>query len=146
MSGMTKQVPIGTHIEMVPTEIVEPGHWIDKVIPAWDETVPVPGTPATYEDVFSWKAAADALTQSALAGAGVGLIDPLHEASRATYRTPVDAIGRNGGTFTERNPILAKKSETIDRLADQTIAQDKKAKGQQQEAEDEEIDEDDRDV
>jgi len=143
MSGMTKQVPIGSHIEMVPTEIVEPGHWVDKVIPAWDETVPVPGTPPTYEDVFSWKAAADALTQSALAGAGVGSIDALHEASRATYRTSVDAIGRNGGTFDERNPILARSSEIMERLADQIIEQDKKAKGQDQEVEDEEIDEED---
>ena len=142
MSGMTKQVPIGTHIEMVPTEVVEPGHWIDKVIPAWDETVPVPGTPPTYEYVFSWKAAADALGQSALAGAAVGSIDALHEASRATYRTSVDAIGRNGGRFTDRNPILARSSEVMEKLADQIIAQDKKAKGQQ-EVEDEEIDEDD---
>ena len=143
MSGMTKQVQVGSHIEMVPTEVVEPGQWVDKIIPAWDEPITVPGTPPTYEDVFSWKAAADALTQSAIAGAGVGAIDALHEASRATYRTSVDALNRNGGTFTDRNPILARSSDVMEKLADQIIREDQKAKGQEPEVEDEEIDDED---
>ena len=126
MEGMTKQVKIGSHIEKVPVEkIIEPGHWETKVFEGWDEWVDIPGTPPTYEDVFSWKEVFKGLGVTALQGAAFGSIDPLHEAAYKTYRTSVDSIGRNGGTFDERNGILTKKPNLIARIVEQQKAAEK---------------------
>ena len=113
-------------LEKVPVEkIIEPGHWETKVFEGWDEWVDIPGTPPTYEDVFSWKEVFKGLGVTALQGAAFGSIDPLHEAAYKTYRTSVDSIGRNGGTFDERNGILTKKPNLIARIVEQQKAAEK---------------------
>ena len=120
MEGMKTQVQVGSHIESIPTDVWIPGEYVTRTIPAWDEPITIPGTPPTYEDVFSWKLFQDALTKSALTGAAAGIIpDALHEASRATYRTSVDGIGRNGGRFEDRNGILARSPSLIAKMVEQ---------------------------
>ena len=121
MKDMTARVKVGSHIEMVPTEVVtEPAHWEEQVIQAaWDEVVTTPGTPATYKDVVNWKAVLTGLGRSALDGAGAAAANPLHEAARETHTTSVGALGDEGGTFTHRNPMLARDQAIMTRLVEQ---------------------------
>ena len=122
MEGMTTEVPTGTRIETITQDVFVPGKWIEKIIPASDEIIKVPGTPATYEDVVNWQLVLESLGRSAMAGAAVGAID-LQEAAKETVRTSKDGIGRNGGRFTDRNGILARSSEIMSKMVEQQKAE-----------------------
>lgn len=102
-----------------------------EMVPQDDTVIFHPGVdsiPPEYADIFSPTKFIEGLGKSAALAVAVPLADDVHEQAKPTHRTSTDALGRDGGRFEERNPILAQCEKDVDKVIERLSREKKKAK------------------